>query len=166
MATGVRRRVSIGRYLFRKGNGIMADRSLPAQDSVAAQREFFRLAEQEHSLSIAVLAQRNKHLSKSTMAGWRDGAAMPAYALGELKLAGVPDDLLSLITKAYAVALLSEPDGEGDLDTAANDCLEFATEVNRAHHPLSPGGLAIVPQERVLIEPKRRRAAVSVRKAA
>ena len=144
----------------------MANRSLPAQDSVAAQRDLFRLVARDHGLTIAILHERNHNLGVSTMKKWRDGAAMPAYALGELKSAGVPDDLLSLVVQPYAAFLVSEGDDDGDLDTAANDCLEFGAEVVRAHHPNSPGGIAIVPQERALIEPKRRRAAASIRRAA
>lgn len=145
----------------------MAEISSPGQDCVAAQQELFRRAEQECSLSIAVLAKRNQHLKVSTMKAWRSGAAMPVYALGELKIAGVPDHLISLLVEPYAAAFVSEPDdSEGDLDTAATEALEFASEVARARHPNSPGGLAIVPQERAMIEPKRQRAAAAIRKAA
>lgn len=145
----------------------MPDISRPGQDCVAAQYDLFRRAEKECSLSIAILAQRNRHLKVSTMKAWRGGAAMPVYAIGELKVAGVPDHLLSLLVAPYAAAFVSEPDdSEGDLDTAATEALEFASEVARARHPNSPGGLAIVPQERAVIEPKRQRAAAAIRKAA
>jgi len=143
----------------------MADGTLPARDSIAAQRELFRRAEAEEGLSIAVIAKRAP-LSPNTMRGWRDGSAMPAWAIGALKQAGVPDHLLSLILEPFACFVVSDEDGEGDLDTAANDALEFATEVNKAHHPNSPGGLAIVPQEKAVIEPKRQRACASIRRAA
>jgi len=145
----------------------MAEISSPGQDCVASQYELFRRAEQECSLSIAVLAQRNRHLKVSTMKAWRGGAAMPVYALGELKVAGVPDQLLSLVLDPYAAAFLSLPDdADGDLDTAAIEAADFATEVQKARHPKSPGGLAIVPQERALIEPKRQRAVAAIRRAA
>lgn len=145
----------------------MAEISTPGRDCVAAQYDLFRRAEQECSLSIAVLAKRNRHLKVSTMKAWRNGAAMPIYALGELKVAGVPDHLLSLVLDPYAASVVSEPDDhEGDLDTAATEAAEFALEVQRARHPNSPGGLAIVPQERAIIEPKRQRAAAAIRKAA
>jgi hypothetical protein len=63
--------------------------------------------------------------------------------------------------------VVTEPDDtDGDLDTAAIDANEFANEVQKARHPNSPGGLAIVPQERAVIEPKRQRAAASMRRAA
>jgi hypothetical protein len=143
----------------------MADGTLPARDSVAAQRELFRRAEADEGLSIAVIAKRTP-LSKTTMRGWRDGATMPAWAIGALKQAGVPDHLLSLILEPFACFVVSETDGDGDLDTAATDCLEFAGEVQKARSPRSPGGLAIVPQEKAKIEPKRQRAGASIRKAA
>jgi hypothetical protein len=145
----------------------MSNLSAPGQDSTAAQYEMFRRAEQECSLSIAVLAKRNQRLKISTMKAWKRGAAMPVCALGELKVAGVPDHLLSLVLQPYAVAIVSEPDdGEGDLDTAASDALEFAGEVQKARSPKSLGGVAIVPQEKALIEPKRQRASASMRRAA
>lgn len=144
----------------------MPDLSLPARDSVAAQHDLFRRAEAEEGLSIAIIAKRSP-LSVSTMKGWRDGAQMPAWALGALKQAGVPDHLLSLVLDPFAGAFVSLPDdSDGDLDTAATEALEFASEVARARHPNSPGGLAIVPQERAVIEPKRQRAAAAIRKAA
>lgn len=145
----------------------MAEFSAPGQDCVAAQYELFRRAESEFSLSIAVLATRNKQLKTSTMKAWKRGAAMPVTALGELKIAGVPDHLLTLLFAPYAAAFVSEPDdSEGDLDTAATEALEFVSEVQKARHPNSPGGLAIVPQEKALIEPKRQRAAAAIRRAA
>ena|ERR1051325_565180 len=144
----------------------MADLSLPARDSVAAQHELFSRAEREEGLSIAVIAKRSP-LSASTMKGWKDGSAMPAWALGALKQAGVPDHLLTLVLDPFDAAVVSNPeDGEGDLDTAAGHALEFAGEVQKARHPKSPGGLAIVPQEKVIIEPKRQRACASMRRAA
>src|SRR4051812_37716386 len=144
----------------------MSDVSIPARDSVAAQRELFRRAASEEGLTIRALHQRDKHLKVSTMEGWRDGAAMPAWALFALGEAGVPDQLLSLVGEAFSRCVITEEAGEGDLDTAANDALDFVGEVQKAHHPKSPGGPVIVPQERALIHPKRQRACASMRRAA
>jgi hypothetical protein len=143
----------------------MADLSLPARDSVAAQREMFRRAESEDGLSIAALSKRSA-IGASTLKGWKDGAAMPAWAIGALGAAGVPDHLLSLITEPFARCVVTEENGDGDLDTAANDALEFAGEVARARHPKSLGGVAILPQEKSVIHPKRQRAVASMRRAA
>jgi hypothetical protein len=137
-----------------------------AQDSVDAQAEMFRRAEREEGLSIRAINRRFNPLKVSTMEGWRDGAQMPAWAVGALGAAGVPDHLLSLITDPFGRVVTTEPEGEGDLDTAASDALEFAGEVQKARSPKSPGGLAIVPQEKALIEPKRQRACASMRRAA
>lgn len=143
----------------------MADLSLPARDSVAAQRELFRRAAADHQLPIASLAKRSG-VSASTLKGWNDGAAMPAWAVGALGAAGVPDELLSLITEPWQRCVVTEEGGDGDLDTAAIEASEFAQTVQRARHPNSPGGVAIVPQEAAAIHPKRQRAAAAMRRAA
>lgn len=142
----------------------MADLSIPAQDSVDAQAELFRRAAKK-GLTLAVLHQRDKNLKVSTMRGWATGAtAMPAWAIGALGEAGVPDHLLTLVTEPFARCVVTAEDGDGDLDTAAIEASDFAGEVARARHPQSPGGLAIVPQERALIEPKRQRACAAMRR--
>lgn len=143
----------------------MANLPLPGRDSVDAQRELFRLAAKECGLTIAVIAARSP-LCESTMKGWRDGAAMPAWAVGALGQAGVPDELLSLVLRPFARHVGTDEDGEGDLDTAGLDAGEAAHEIQRARHPNSPGGVAIVPQERAVIVPILRRAVASGRRAA
>ena len=57
------------------------------------------------------------------------------------------------------------PDGDGDLDTAGLDAGEAAHAVQRARHPASPGGVAIVPQERAEIIPILRKSAASAHRA-
>lgn len=139
----------------------MAELSTRARNSVALQQEMFRLAERDYGLTVAVLA-RSSGVSPSTIKGWRDGAAMPAWALGELAL---PDDLASLILAPFAKHVGTDEDGEGDLDTAALDAGEAQQAVQRARHPQSPGGVAIVPQERAEIIPLLRRSVASGRRA-
>jgi hypothetical protein len=143
----------------------MADISLPARECVAAQRVMFDRADHEHGLSLRALAARSP-VPFSTLKGWRDGAAMPACAIGALGDAGVPDELLSLVLAPFGRFVVTDTDDDGDLDTAAQDATAFAGEVLKARGPNSPGGLAIVPQERSAIEPLRRRAASSLRRAA
>lgn len=135
----------------------MADLSLPARDSVAAQQELFRLAQKECGLSLRVLSQRAP-IPYSTLKGWRDGAAMPAWAIGELGDAGVPDHILSLVTAPYKRTILTDEESETDLDDAAEAADEVASAVRRARHPNSPGGPAIVHCERANIVPLVRRA--------
>ena len=147
----------------------MADLSAPARDSVAAQRKMFTEAEAKLGLSIAVLHKRTPaehRISSSTMKGWRDGAAMPAWAIGALGEAGIPDDLLSLVLEPFARHVGTDEDGDGDLDTAADAAIEFAHSVARARSPHSPGGVAIVPQECAVIVPKGKRACAAIRRAA
>ena len=130
----------------------MANLSLPARDSVDAQRELFRIAARDYGLTISVIAARSP-LCESTMKGWRDGAAMPAWAVGALGEAGIPDHLLSLVLEPFGRFVVTDDDGEGDLDTAGLDAGDVAHAVQRARHPNSPGGIAIVPQERAEIIP-------------
>lgn len=102
----------------------MADLSRKARNSVALQREMFRLAETEHGLSIAVLA-RTRDISVSTLKGWREGAAMPAWALGELRL---PDDLSSLVLSPYRKHVGTDEDDGGDLHTLATEAAGFTAD--------------------------------------
>lgn len=141
----------------------MANLPLPARDSVEAQRELFRLAAKE-GLTIPVIAARSP-LHESTMKGWRDGAAMPAWAIGALGEAGVPDELLSLVLEPFSRFVVTDDGDEGDLDTAGLDAGDLAHAVQRARHPASPGGVAIVPQERAEIVPIIRRSVASGRAA-
>lgn len=92
---------------------------------------------------------------------------MPAWALFKLgKVGGVPDDLLSMVGEAFERHVATDEDGEGDLDTAAVDAGEAQNAVQRARHPNSPGGIAIVPQERAAIIPLMRKTAASARRTA
>lgn len=142
----------------------MADVSLPGRDSVAAQSELFRLAAKEVGLTITAIAARSP-LKVSTLKGWRDGAAMPAWAIGALGDAGVPDHLLSLVLAPFGKHVGTDEDGEGDLDTAGLDAGEVQHAVARARSPSSPGGIAIVPQERAQIIPLIERSVASGRRA-
>ena len=135
------------------------------RNSVSNQREMFVLAERDHGLSVN-LPSRKCRIPKSTMEGWANGTVMPAWALFKLgKEGGVPDELLSLIGEPFERHVGSDPVGDDDLDTAALDASEFASSVQRARHPRSPGGVAIVPQERVAILPLARKSAASARRA-
>lgn len=143
----------------------MADIPLSGRDSVEAQRELFRLAAQEEGLTLDAIHARYKPLKVSTMKGWRDGAAMPAWAIGALGAAGVPDHLLSLVLEPFGKHVGTDEDGDGDLDTAGLEAGEAAHAVARARSPSSPGGVAIVPQERAEIIPLLRKSVASGRRA-
>lgn len=143
----------------------MAEIPLPGRDSVAAQAELFRRAQSEEGLSIAVIAQRSP-LSKSTMKGWANGTAMPAWAVGALGDAGVPDHLLSLIYEPFGKHVSSNADDDSDIDGLAEDASEFTHEYSRARHPNSPGGVHIVPQEKLVLVPLGQKLKARARRAA
>lgn len=143
----------------------MADIPITGRDSVSAQRELFRRAAKEHGLTIPVIAAASP-LSVSTMKGWRDGSAMPAWAIGALGEAGVPDDLLSLVLEPYSRHIGTNAEDDGDLDALAEDAGEFHHEYSRARHPNSPGGVAIVPQEKAVLVPLSGRLKSKARRAA
>lgn len=110
----------------------MADLSLPARDSVDAQRELFRRAASEHQLPIAALA-RLSGISASTLKGWNDGAAMPAWAIGALGAAGVPDELLSLVTSPWSRSVVTDDGGDGCIEGLARETAGFTAEyIDRA----------------------------------
>lgn len=145
----------------------MAELSIPARDSVAAQIELFRRAKAEEGLSQAVLHNRDNHLRKSTLRDWANGAAaMPAWAIGALGEAGVPDHLLTLVTAPWSRSVSTDEETDTDLDDAADAADEFVAEVRRARHPRSPGGTAIVPQERGVIVPIGRKARAKLARVA
>lgn len=145
----------------------MADLSLPARDSVAAQVEMFRRAKEDEGLSQAVLLVRDKHLRKSTLRDWANGAAaMPAWAIGALGEAGVPDHLLTLVTAPWSRSVRTDEETDADLDDAADAACEVADAVRRARHPSSPGGTAIVHTEKANIIPIARRAKAKLAKVA
>lgn len=143
----------------------MRELATEARNSVTLQADLFMLAKRDHGLSLAVL-ERKTGIPRSTLAEWRDGTPMPAWALFQLgKKGGVPDDLLSMIGEPFERHVGTDRDGPGDLDTAALDAGEVAHAVQRARHPASPGGVQIVPQERAEIIPILRKSAASARRA-
>jgi hypothetical protein len=144
----------------------MADLCRIARNSVSVQADVFRYAERDHALSIKVLHLRTD-IAVNTLRGWASGnTAMPAWAMFKLgKQGGIPDHLLSLIGEGFERHVGTDEEGDGDLDTAALDASEFQAAVQRARHPASPGGTAIVPQEIAEIVPIGRKAIASGRRA-
>jgi hypothetical protein len=143
----------------------MADLSQKARNSVELQRELFRLAEAEHGLSIAVLS-RTRKIPISTLKGWREGSAMPAWALGELEL---PDDLASLVLTGYRRAVITiTDDGEQaeDFDNLGLEALGLAGEIQQARTENSPGGTNIIHIEKEAIRKRARRVSGQARAVA
>lgn len=143
-----------------EGNGIMADVPLPGRDSIEAQRELFRLAEKECGLSIAVIAKRSP-LKTGTLKGWRDGAAMPAWAIGALGTAGVPDHLLSLVLDPFGKHVRNNETDDGDLETLGREGAHYLADKADAE---ADG--VVTPIEKSKLKERARRIAGVARKAA
>lgn len=105
----------------------MADVPLPGRDSIAAQAEMFRLAEKECGLSLRVIADRSP-LALGTLKGWRDGAAMPAWALGALRTAGLPEHLLSLVLEPFGLIVADRDSDDGSLAELNRESAHFIAE--------------------------------------
>lgn len=138
----------------------MADLCPAGRDSVDAQRELFRLAAKECGLTIPVIAGRSP-LSISTMKGWRDGAAMPAWAIGALGEAGVPDHLLSLITDPFGRAVLTPNPEDGDLEVLGREGAHFLAE-----HADARADGTVTPIERSKLKERARRIEAVARRVA
>lgn len=135
----------------------MTDTSPQARNAIARQSDLFRLARSRYDLTRKSLSTLSG-ISESTLKGWENGAAMPAWAIGALGEAGVPDDLLSLVTAPFGRAVTTIADNDGsELDDLGEAADELASEVRQARHPRSPGGVAIVPQEAAVIKETGRR---------
>lgn len=81
----------------------------------------------------------------STLRTYAAGQAiMPVTAL--YRLCGViPDEVLSLLLPGEHMIVLHRDDG--DHDTLASNCIDFAGRVAGARHPASPGGVEITDAE-------------------
>lgn len=134
----------------------MADLGPKARVSVDVQQgEMFRLADRDYGLSCAELA-RKSGISLSTLKGWARGSAMPAWALGALCEAGLPDDLATLALEPFRRFIGTADEDEGDLDALATMCSDFLAEYSRARHPKSPGGIQIAHTEKMDLNKLRR----------
>jgi len=131
----------------------MADVPLPGRDCIAAQAELFRRAEKECGLSLRVIASRSP-LHHSTMKGWRDGAAMPAWALGALRQAGVPEHLLSLLLEPFGMIVADRESEDGTLAELGRESAHFL-----ADHADAAADGAITPRERAALKNRARRIA-------
>ena len=118
-----------------------------ARDSVQAQERLFRLAERDHGLSIKALHLETK-IPATTLQGWKSGTTMPAWAIGALGAAGVPDHLLSLVLHPYARHVGTDTSGEGALEDLVRETAGFTNDYLQATDPKSPGGPNVVPIEK------------------
>ena len=106
----------------------------------------FRLAERDCGLSIKVLVLETG-IPKTTLEGWKSGTTMPAWALGALGKAGVPDHLLSLCLAPFAKHVGTDTNGDGALDELVRETAGFTSDYLEATAPDSPGGSNVVPME-------------------
>jgi hypothetical protein len=119
-----------------------------------AQQRIFRLAERDHGLSLKAVSL-DSGIPYNTVRSYAGGhAVMPVPAM--LKLIGVvPDTLLShLLDPVQRCIVPAQPD-DGDHDTLASNCIDFASEHARARHPNSPAGVEIAPCEDSTLRAKR-----------
>jgi hypothetical protein len=138
----------------------MADVPLPGRDSIEAQREMFRMAARDCGLTIAAIAQRSP-LKESTLKGWRDGSAMPAWALGALGEAGVPDHLLSMVLAPFGRHVATDRISDGDLEELGRESAHYL-----ADHADARADGTITPSERSrLSEGAARLAGIAMRVA-
>lgn len=133
------------------------------EDVAGRVADMFRLAERDYDLTIKRLSLLSG-MSPDTLNTYRNGTAIPLHAFVQLA-PHIPDDLLTMCVEPAGKLIVSDEAGEDDLDTAGLDAGEAAHAVQKARHPNSPGGIAIVPQERAEIIPLMRKTACSARRA-
>lgn len=119
---------------------IPSDAQSIGQDSVDQQAELFRLAESRYGLKIADIARLTR-IPLTTLKGWRGGAAMPAWGLFALKRAGVPDELLSLVSLPFGCSVSSR--GEVDIEELCEIAAELDQIYTDARRPSSEAGIHI-----------------------
>lgn len=149
-------------HLAREPCEIMPHCTRTKEDVAGRVADMFRLAERDYDLTTKRLALLSG-MSAETLNTYRNGTAIPLHAFVQLARY-IPDDLLTMCVEPAGKFIASE-NGEGDLDTAGLDAAEVANKVQRARSPASPGGIAIVPQERAEIIPLLRKSAASARRA-
>lgn len=140
----------------------MCNKTRKAQNSVTAQERMFRLAERDHDLSLPILAAESG-IPLNTLRGWKSGATMPAWALGALAEAGIPDYLLSLVLRPFNRVVDQEQAGEGALHDAATEAIGFGHEFLEATSPTSEAGPHLSPREQARLAERALRAGHKLR---
>lgn len=145
---------------------ILRDRDGTKQDVLANQERMLRLAERDFGITAKVIAAETG-VPLPTVQSWRRAAPV-AMSLADFVLVCrvIPDSLTSLCTEPSGKHVGTNGDDEGDLDAVASHAGEFAHEYQKARHPASPGGTAIVPQEAARLHEIRGGLVAKARKAA
>lgn len=138
-----------------------------ARNSVQLQERMFRLAETRHGLTLAVLATETG-IPKRTLADWKNGTTMPAWALFALGRTTdgkplIPEYLLSLIASPYSMHVGSNEIEDAALHEAVSAANDVTGEFLSATSPDSEGGPAITPREHSRISEKAARAGAKLR---
>lgn len=125
--------------------------------TLKAQERMFRLAERNHGLALKTISL-DSGIPYNTIRSYaaNNGAQvmMPVSAVN--KLTGViPDYLLSHLFEPSSHHIAENVEDDGDHDTLASNCIDFASKHARARHPQSPGGVEIVPSEDVELRATR-----------
>jgi hypothetical protein len=157
---------SIRNQIAGEGDAIMRDRDGTKQDVLANQERMLRLAERDHSITAKVI-NAETGIPLPTVQSWRRANSPVAMALADFVLVCrvIPDSLTSLCLEPSAKHVGTNGDDEGDLDAVAPHAGEFAHEYQKARHPASPGGVAIVPQEAATLHDIRREMVAKARAA-
>lgn len=119
---------------------ISSDAHSTGRDSVEQQTELFRLSESRYGLKVADISKRTG-IPLTTMNGWRRGIAMPAWALFALKQAGVPDELLSLVSRPFGCSVTSR--AEIDIEELCEIAAELDQMYTDSRRPSSEAGINI-----------------------
>lgn len=146
---------------------ILPDRDGTKQDVAAAQERMLRLAARDFGITKAVIAAETR-IPIETVRSWSRATAPVSISLADFVLVCrvIPDSLTSLCLEPSAKHIGTNGDDEGDLDAVASHAGEFAHEYQKARHPASPGGVAIVPQEAARLHEIRGGLVAKARKAA
>jgi hypothetical protein len=111
-----------------------------------AQKRIFRLAERDHGLRLKTISM-DSGIPYNSVRGYASGETVMAVP-AMLKLVGViPDDLLSHMLDPVGRHIAENETDDGDHDTLASNCIDFASSHARARHPLSPKGVEIADCE-------------------
>lgn len=143
----------------------MCNKTDKARLSVSAQERMFRLAERDFGLSLPILSA-DTAIPLTTLRGWKGGATMPAWAIGALGEAGVPDYLLSLVLRPFDRVVDHERPGDGALHEAATEAIGFGHEFLEATSPNSDGGQAVTPREAARLSERALRTSAKLRAVA
>jgi len=136
----------------------MSDRDGTKHDVLSAQEAMLRLAERDYGLTAKRLHAETK-IPLPTILSWKRATAPACMSLSDFVMVCqvIPNDLTSLCLESAGKGLVDA--STADLDELATHAGDYSHEYQKARHPASPGGVAIVPQEAAALHDIRRRIA-------